>query len=53
MSSDEVCQYLGITKNNLYQISYRNQISWVEKRGKQAFYNREQVEAYKAKRDAR
>jgi excisionase family DNA binding protein len=53
MTSQEVCEYLGITRNNLYQITYRKQLSWVGKSGKNAIYDREQVEAYKTKRDNR
>lgn len=51
MTSAEVCEFLGITRNNLYQIQYRKQIVWVKKVGKNALYDREQVEAYKSKRD--
>jgi phage antirepressor YoqD-like protein len=51
MTSAEVCGFLGITRNNLYQIQYRKQIVWVKKVGKNALYDREQVEAYKLKRD--
>jgi excisionase family DNA binding protein len=53
MTSAEVCEYLGITRNNLYQIQYRGQLKWVNKVGKNAIFEREQVEAYKMKRDNR
>jgi predicted site-specific integrase-resolvase len=53
ISTNEVCELLNISKNNLHQIQYRGQIKWIEKRGKSVFYDREQVEAYKAKRDNR
>lgn len=53
MTSAEVCELLGITRNNLYQIRYRGQLTWVNKIGKNAIYDREQVEAYKTKRDTR
>jgi len=53
ITSTEVCELLGITPNNLYQMQYRKQIVWVEKVGRNALYDREQVEAYKAKRDHR
>jgi excisionase family DNA binding protein len=53
MTSKEVCEYLGITRNNLYQIQYRGQLTWVKKVGKNAIFDREQVEAYKTKRDNR
>jgi len=53
ISTNEVCAILNISKNNLHQIQYRGQIKWIEKRGKSVFYDRAQVEAYKAKRDNR
>jgi predicted site-specific integrase-resolvase len=53
MSTAEVCELLGVKINNLNQIQFRGQIKWVEKKGKNVFYDREHVEAYKAKRDAR
>lgn len=53
MTTIEVCEFLGINKNNLNQIQYRKNITWVEKKGKFVFYDREQVEAYKVKRDKR
>lgn len=53
MTSAEVCEYLGITRNNLYQIQYRGQLKWVNKVGKNAIFERGQVEAYKMKRDNR
>ena len=53
MSTAEVCEFLGVKINNLNQIQFRGHIKWVEKKGKNIFYDREHVEAYKAKRDAR
>ena len=53
MSTAEVCEFLGVKINNLNQIQFRGHIKWVEKKGKQVFYDRDQVEAYKAKRDKR
>ena len=53
MSSQEVCEFLNITRNNLYQIRSRGNLNWVEKKGKEMFFDREKVEAYKAKRDSR
>jgi predicted site-specific integrase-resolvase len=53
MSSEQVCEYLEINYNNLYQIQYRGHIKWVKKESKKAFYNRADVEAYKTKRDKR
>jgi excisionase family DNA binding protein len=51
MSSQEVCEYLGIKLNNLYQLRSRGSLNWTEKKGKAVFFDREKVEAYKAKRD--
>jgi predicted site-specific integrase-resolvase len=53
MTSQEVCEYLGITINNLYQIRFRGHVKVTNKEGKRSFYAREDVEAYKVKRDAR
>jgi len=53
MTTNEVCEFLGVNFNNLHQIQYRGQIKWVKKESKRVFYNREEVEAYKAKRDKR
>lgn len=53
MTTEEVCAFLGVTFNNLHQIQYRGQIKWVKKEGKKVFYNRQDVETYKAKRDKR
>lgn len=53
MKSEEVCAYLGVTINNLYQLQYRGHIKAVSKEGKRSFYAIEDVEAYKVKRDAR
>jgi predicted site-specific integrase-resolvase len=53
MNTKEVCEFLNVSINNLNQIQFRGHIKWVEKKGKNIFYDREHVEAYKAKRDAR
>jgi predicted site-specific integrase-resolvase len=53
MNTTEVCEFLGVNINNLNQIQFRGHIKWVEKKGKHVFYDREHVEAYKAKRDKR
>jgi excisionase family DNA binding protein len=53
MTSNEVCEFLGITRNNLYQIQYRGHLKWIKKVGKNAIFDREQVEAYKSRRDSR
>jgi predicted site-specific integrase-resolvase len=53
MNTQEVCEFLGVSINNLNQIQFRGHIKWVNKEGKRVFYNRVDVEAYKVKRDAR
>lgn len=53
LSTNEVCDLLAINHNNLHQIQNRGSIRWVKKEGRKVFYNKEQVLAYKAKRDAR
>ena len=50
LTSQEVCEILGIKPNNLYQINYRNLLKPIKKEGKQSFYLLEDVEAYKTKR---
>ena len=37
ITSTEVREILGINRNNLYQIQYRGQIKWVEKKAKMRF----------------
>ena len=53
ISAAETAQMLGINMNNLRQIQHRKTITWVEKSGRNVYYRREEVEAYKAKRDSR
>jgi len=53
ISAAETAQILGITMNNLRQIQHRKTITWVEKSGRNVYYKRDDVEAYKLKRDAR
>jgi phage antirepressor YoqD-like protein len=53
VSAAETAQILGITMNNLRQIQHRKTITWVEKSGRNVYYKREDVEAYKLKRDNR
>jgi len=50
MTSGEVCEYLAIKPNHLHQLQHRKVLVWVEKKGKQVFYNRAEVETLKAKR---
>ena len=51
--TNQVCEYLGIRMNNLHQIQYRKQIKWVLKDGKKVYYDRTEIENYKAKREKR
>lgn len=53
LTTIQVCEILGISKNNLNQITFRKNLRWAEKRGKFVYYKQEDVEAYKAKRDKR
>lgn len=53
MTAPEVCERLGITINNLRQIQHRKTLTWVDKRGRNVFYKREDVEAYFSKRQER
>ena len=53
ISAQETADILGITMNNLRQIQHRKTIAWVEKSGRNVYYKRVDVEAYKTKRDAR
>ena len=50
ITSDEVCEILGIKPNNLHQIEHRKQLKWVEKKGKRVYYDFDDVEALKTKR---
>lgn len=53
LSAAEVTEVLGITLNNLRQIQHRKTLTWVTKTGRNVYYKKEDVEAYKTKRDAR
>ena len=53
ISTEEVCEILGVKPNYLHQLEYRKQIKWVEKHGKRVFYNRDAIEEFQAKRDQR
>jgi phage antirepressor YoqD-like protein len=53
ISAAETAEILGITMNNLRQIQHRKTITWVEKSGRNVYYKRDDVEAYKARRDNR
>lgn len=53
LSAAEVTEVLGITLNNLRQIQHRKTLTWVSKSGRNVYYKKDDVEAYKAKREAR
>lgn len=53
LSAAEVTELLGITLNNLRQIQHRKTLTWVSKSGRNVYYRKEDVEAYRAKRSAR
>ena len=53
MSAQEVANDLGITMNNLRQMQYRKSLVWVKKTGRNVYYDRAEVEAYKEKRKKR
>lgn len=53
MTSDEAATVLGISMNNLRQIQHRRQLTWVQKVGRQVYYRREDVEAFRQKRQVR
>jgi hypothetical protein len=53
VSAAETAEILGIKMNNLRQIQHRKTLAWVQKAGRNVYYKREDVLAYKEKRDAR
>lgn len=53
MNSQEVAEYLGITINNLRQIQHRKTLQWKRREWRNVYYDRAEVEAYKAKREER
>lgn len=53
MSSQQVAEYLGITINNLRQIQHRKTLQWKRREWRNVYYERAEVEAYKAKRELR
>jgi predicted site-specific integrase-resolvase len=50
INSQQVCELLNITHNNLHQIQNRGQLKWVEKKGKFVYYNADDVRAFADKR---
>lgn len=53
VSAEQAAEILGIKMNNLRQIQHRKTLQWVQKSGRNVYYKREDVMAYKAKRDSR
>lgn len=53
IDSKEVCEKLNITLNNLYQLKFRKQLMPVERKGKKAYYNLEDVEMFRIKRNGK
>ena len=53
VTAQEAADILGINMNNLRQIQHRKSIQWVQKSGRNVYYKRQDIEDYKAKRDAR
>jgi len=53
ISAQEVANDLGITMNNLRQMQYRKSLVWVKKTGRNVYYDKTEVEAYKEKRSKR
>lgn len=53
LTSNQVIELLGINLNNLRQLQHRKTIYWVKKEGRKVFYDAEQVNAYKIKRENR
>ena len=53
VTAAETAQILGVTMNNLRQIQHRQLLCWIQKSGRNVFYDRAEVLAYKAKRDAK
>lgn len=44
LTSDEVAQYMGISKSYLYKLTMRNEIPHYKPLGKMCFFNRVEVE---------
>jgi len=53
ISAKDVIELLGINFNNLHQIQHRGNLKWVKKDGRNVYYDKEAVYAYKARRDKR
>ena len=46
MSAREVCEYLHINPNHLYQLVFREKLEVIRREKKRIFFRREDVEAY-------
>ncbi len=53
VSAQDVANDLGINMNSLRQIQYRKSLVWVKKIGRNVYYDKTEVEAYKEKRTKR
>ena len=53
LTSDEVIEKLGITLNNLRQLQFRKQLSWVSKKGRSVYYRALDVETFRLKRETK
>lgn len=50
MSTKEVCDYLNINFNHLHQLQYRKKLNWIERKGRNVYYDKQAVEAFGASR---
>ena len=50
MSAKEVCSYLDIKPNHLYQLVFREKLEVIRREKKRIFFRVEDVEAYKERR---
>lgn len=53
VTAAEAAELLGVTMNNLRQIQHRQALTWIQKSGRNVFYYKADVLAYKAKRETR
>jgi len=50
MSTKEVCDYLNINFNHLHQLQYRKKLNWIERKGRNVYYDKQAVETFGASR---
>jgi hypothetical protein len=50
-NAQQTADLLGITLNNLRQITFRKKISVTERRGRAVYYSAESIELYKARKN--